>query len=304
MQYFLSPVRKLFPRAEFEPAVRQHRGERHARRKSDCPGFTAGRRHAVLPARPCPVAARDLRRNLAASQEARHSRRSAALDAGLRQPATPRQIYETVVQRCWRSAAGAARATSSVSKTSLLSLTPASSTWRLAVRLFPAHQRRRQAASGARPDALFAQLRMRRQPTARRPTWRASPDVVRPMARSWSSTAVYNDYDWFAELSERGVFFVTRLKRGADYEVLEQTPVAAPPRRRAPRRSDLLSLAGRQRLRGGVPPHRILRRRQQRTLVFLTVNHLELAAATIAAIYQDRWLRSSCFSRPSSRTCE
>ena len=27
---------------------------------------------------------------------------------------------------------------------------------------------------------------------------------------------------------------------------------------------------------------------QQRTLVFLT-NHLELAAATIAAIYQDRW---------------
>ena len=94
----------------------------------------------------------------------------------------------------------------------------------------------------------------------------------------------YNDYDWFAELSERGVF-VTRLKRGADYEVLEQRPL---PRRPAGvRRTKILSLA-RQRLRGGVPPHRILDAGQQRTLVFLT-NHLELAAATIAAIYQDRW---------------
>ena len=45
----------------------------------------------------------------------------------------------------------------------------------------------------------------------------------------------YNDYDWFAELSERGVFFVTRLKRGADYEVLEQRPL---PRRPAGVRRD------------------------------------------------------------------
>ncbi len=49
-----SQLLKLFPRSEFEQAVRQHRGERHAR------GFTCWgqfRRHAVLPARPRPVVA-------------------------------------------------------------------------------------------------------------------------------------------------------------------------------------------------------------------------------------------------------
>src|SRR5438128_1217137 len=32
----------------------------------------------------------------------------------------------------------------------------------------------------------------------------------------------YNDYDWFAELTDAGVFFVTRMKSNADYAVVEK----------------------------------------------------------------------------------
>ena len=36
----------------------------------------------------------------------------------------------------------------------------------------------------------------------------------------------YNDYDWFAKLTSDGVFFVTRLKKGADYTVIKRNPIA------------------------------------------------------------------------------
>ena len=35
----------------------------------------------------------------------------------------------------------------------------------------------------------------------------------------------YNDYNWYADLTRQGVFFVTRLKDRADYEVLEDRPL-------------------------------------------------------------------------------
>ena len=35
----------------------------------------------------------------------------------------------------------------------------------------------------------------------------------------------YTDFAWFADLTSAGIFFVTRLKRNADYTVVErQTP--------------------------------------------------------------------------------
>ena len=42
----------------------------------------------------------------------------------------------------------------------------------------------------------------------------------------------YNDYDWFAELTDAGVFFVTRMKTNADYGVVEK--------RKTPERSNVL----------------------------------------------------------------
>ena len=35
----------------------------------------------------------------------------------------------------------------------------------------------------------------------------------------------YNDYEWFSKLTSNDVFFVTRLKKDADYTVLKRTPV-------------------------------------------------------------------------------
>ncbi len=84
-----SQLLKLFPRSEFEQAVRQHRGERHAR------GFTCwGQFVAMLF---CQLgraqSLREICGGLAASARQAAApglvRRTAALDAGLRQPATP-----------------------------------------------------------------------------------------------------------------------------------------------------------------------------------------------------------------------
>lgn len=36
----------------------------------------------------------------------------------------------------------------------------------------------------------------------------------------------FTDYGWFAELTQEGVFFVTRSKETADYVVVERWPVS------------------------------------------------------------------------------
>jgi hypothetical protein len=36
----------------------------------------------------------------------------------------------------------------------------------------------------------------------------------------------YIDYEWFVELTRRGLYWVTRLKDNADYMVVEQRPVS------------------------------------------------------------------------------
>ena len=98
----------------------------------------------------------------------------------------------------------------------------------------------------------------------------------------------YIDCQWFAELDQHGVFFVTRLKKGADYGVLEQR--ALPSRPGGLRRDEVIFFPSLAASGCEVVFRRIeyFDAEQQRTLVFLT-NQLELAAATIAAIYQERW---------------
>lgn len=97
----------------------------------------------------------------------------------------------------------------------------------------------------------------------------------------------YNDYDWFAELSQRGVHFVTRMKDNADYAVVEERALS---QRRGLRRDPViyfpkLAQAGKECFFRRIE---FYDEQQERLLVFLT-NHLQWAAATIAAIYKDRW---------------
>jgi hypothetical protein len=116
-----------------------------------------------------------------------------------------------------------------------------------------------------------------------------------PMAReqTWPPGTIlvfdkgYTDFAWFAALTAAGVFFVTRLKRSADYTVIERRP---PPQNRGIVCDQII------RFRGPVTRQKYpdrLRRVVVRTpegtrLEFLT-NHLTLGASTVARIYKDRW---------------
>jgi hypothetical protein len=98
----------------------------------------------------------------------------------------------------------------------------------------------------------------------------------------------YNDYRLFAKWTNAGVFFVTRMKDNAAFEVIEQRE---PPQNRGILCDQTIELSG-----VGAQtkcPHRLRRIEAVREdtgeiLVFLT-NHHELGASTVAAIYKERW---------------
>jgi hypothetical protein len=97
----------------------------------------------------------------------------------------------------------------------------------------------------------------------------------------------YTDFAWFAALTTAGVFFVTRLKRGADYTVVERR---VPPQNRGIICDQVIRFRGpltRQKY-----PDRlrrvVLQTPDGERLEFLT-NHLTLGASTVARIYKERW---------------
>jgi hypothetical protein len=98
----------------------------------------------------------------------------------------------------------------------------------------------------------------------------------------------YNDFDWFAEMTREGVFFVTRMKSNTVYAVEEECAV---PEKGNVRRDQIISLPA---LRNAGEEPVLFRRieywnpEKREILVFFT-NLLHLAASTIAAIYKDRW---------------
>lgn len=97
----------------------------------------------------------------------------------------------------------------------------------------------------------------------------------------------YTDYEWFAELGRRGVYFVTRLKRNAGYEVLESRPT---PQRGGIVADEVIFFPGRAAESKEYVFRRIVKQQpgDGEPLVFLT-NHLGFGPTTVAAIYKDRW---------------
>jgi hypothetical protein len=97
----------------------------------------------------------------------------------------------------------------------------------------------------------------------------------------------YQDFAWWLKLSQRKVFFVTRLKDNAEYGIVEQRKAA---RDRGILRDEVVVLTKLQE----AGPVALMRRIEvwvedkQESMVFFT-NHLHLAASTVAAIYKDRW---------------
>jgi hypothetical protein len=98
----------------------------------------------------------------------------------------------------------------------------------------------------------------------------------------------YNDYRLFGRWCDEGVFFVTRMKSDARYEIVQQRLIV-------PKGNIVADQLVRLSADGAADkcPH-VLRRVEAiredtgGTLVFVT-NLLDLSPATIAAIYKDRW---------------
>jgi IS4 transposase len=97
----------------------------------------------------------------------------------------------------------------------------------------------------------------------------------------------YVDYQWFVNLIQQGVYFVTRLKENADYGVVEELAV---PQRRGVLRDQVIFFykLGQAGIDAYFRRIEFYDEEHDRVLVFLT-SHRELAAATIAAVYKERW---------------
>lgn len=109
----------------------------------------------------------------------------------------------------------------------------------------------------------------------------------------------YEDHDWWRELTRGGVNFVSRLKESTRYRVVEERSVTGEAGESGEasqgqiRKDEVIEL-GSEKDDGGAEGRMRLRRievwveEKQTTLVFVT-NHMKLEAATVAAVYKDRW---------------
>jgi hypothetical protein len=98
----------------------------------------------------------------------------------------------------------------------------------------------------------------------------------------------YNDYTLFGRWTAEGVYFVTRMKENALYEVVGETDV---PKNRNILKDEMVELRGPKAIDKCPDPLRRIEVYDPETgeiLVFLT-NHLKLGATTIAAVYKERW---------------
>ena len=110
----------------------------------------------------------------------------------------------------------------------------------------------------------------------------------------------YTDYDWFAQLHQQGVFWVTRLKDNADYVVVEKRKLS----HRLIRSDQIIVLTAHGKAGKDIFLRRIVvfDEANHRELVLLT-NHLEFAASTIADIYRERW-QIELFFKALKQSCK
>ena len=98
----------------------------------------------------------------------------------------------------------------------------------------------------------------------------------------------YNDYKLFAYWTAQKIFFVTRLKENADYDVISMRPV---PQKGNITADETIRFKGHYAQKNC--PHHLRRvavwdSENQREIVLLT-NHHGFGATTISTIYKDRW---------------
>jgi hypothetical protein len=97
----------------------------------------------------------------------------------------------------------------------------------------------------------------------------------------------YTDYAWYGQLTAQKIFFVTRQKSNARYQVLERRPVNTALGLVS---DETIQLTGAKARECPKPLRRIVYQDPEtgKVYVFLT-NHFRLVAKTIADIYKERW---------------
>src|SRR2546428_1514117 len=288
-----SQVLKLFSRGDFEKAVKEHKAERHARGFTSWGQFIAmlfcqvGRAHSL----------REICGGLACCEgHLKHLGVPVALKRSTLASANekrPWELYQTVFEqtllKCQELVASQGGRKKFRFKNELMSLD--GSIIDLSVSMFDwAKFRRTKGAiklhllldhDGYLPSfAVVTEGKTSEIKVAR--TLRFAPGTILAIDRG------YVDYEWFEELTQEEVYFVTRMKEKAVYEVKEELEV--------PKNSNVVSdqiICFPRLAREGEEP--VLFRRvevwgvgEKKTIVLLA-KPLALGATPIAAIYKDRW---------------
>jgi hypothetical protein len=282
-----------FPRTEFAALVKKHRAERYSK------GFTCWTQFVAMLF--CQVARADSLREicngLACCQgklvhlgvETSPNKSTLSYANEHRPAALFEDLFWTALQRFREQGGVGARKTKFRFKNKLLSLD--STTITLCLDLFPWAKFRR-AKGGVKAHVLLDH-------DDYLPSWvlitEAKQHDIKPARllslNPGSIVAMdrgYNDFDLFGTWTSSGVFFVTRLKEGTVYEVVESRTLPEKSNIRADEIIRLTSDRAQEKC-----PHQLRRvvvwdEPNQREIVLLT-NHLEFGATTIAAIYKDRW---------------
>jgi len=117
-------------------------------------------------------------------------------------------------------------------------------------------------------------------------------NVLRSLRFSAGSIVVIDmgcvDYQMLGDWNEEGIYFVTRQKSNARYEVVEEKER---PQNRTILKDEIIYLSGQYALTNYPEPLRRIEVKDPQSnevIVFLT-NHMNFGATTIAAIYKDRW---------------
>jgi len=97
----------------------------------------------------------------------------------------------------------------------------------------------------------------------------------------------YNDFAWFKILVDKGVFFVTRLKKNTSYKIIERRPT----HHKDIYSDQLIEFKGFYAHRDCPYRLRRIRSRDPQTgkIIVILTNNFSWSAKTIALIYKDRW---------------
>jgi hypothetical protein len=283
-----SQMLRVFSRAEFEQAVREHGAEYQAR------GFSSWTQLVAMLF--CHLGkAQSLREICGGLAACEGKLKHLGVEGGPKRSTLayanehrPWQLYQTVFEQVLKKCQGEVRGGKKFRfKNKLLSLD--GSVIDLSVTMYD-WAKFRQTKGGVKLHLLLDHDGYLPKYAVIEPANKSEIEVAWKLALEPGTIVVfdrgYTDYKWFASLTRQGVYFVTRQRWNSHFTVEKELAV----RQGDGILSDQIVMLGHRSYRTGVSVRRVVKRDPEtgKELAFLT-NKLDLAAKTIAEIYRDRW---------------